>query len=256
MKTNEFKIWEGVYKNWGDAPGDEDVFDGDIWVQKITRRAEEARRDYLAPGSISPAAISHNYVLPVVAGMALGFGNKPLRILDFGGGLAASYFSVVAALPESEKIEFHVVEGKKVCEQARVMFQNEPLLHFHDKLPKLTDPVHIVHSGSALQYIEDWKGLLADLCSYRPCYMVLADVMSGDVETFITLQQFYGKKIRFRFINIEELLSEIKSLGFELLYKSNYAGRICDAVKPLDMELFEDKYQLTYASQLIFYSER
>ena len=188
MKSNEFKVWEGVYKNWNDAPADDGVFDGDIWIQKVTDRAIKARQDYLSSGTISFGALSHDYVLPVVASMALGSGGKNLKILDFGGGLAASYFPVVAAQPDSKKIEFHVVEGKRVCQQAEEMFRDRPLLHFHDELPKLQDKVHIVHSGSALQYIEDWKGLLARLCGYNPRYLVLADVMAGDIETFVTLQ--------------------------------------------------------------------
>ena len=148
MKSDGFKIWEGVYEEWSDAPADDGVFDGDIWIQKITDRAKKAHQDYLSSGTISSATLSHDYVLPMVASMACG--ENQLRILDFGGGLAASYFPVVAALPDSKKVEFHVVEGKRVCQQAEEMFQDESLLHFHDKLPKLPSPVHIVHSGNAL----------------------------------------------------------------------------------------------------------
>ena len=94
--------------------------------------------------------------------------------------------------------------------------------------------------------------MLAELCSYNPRHLVLADVMSGDIETFVTLQEFYGRKIRFRFLNIEELLNETKKHGFALIYKSNYAGKICDAIRSLDRAHFDKKFQLDFACQLVF----
>jgi hypothetical protein len=33
MSNNNFNIWEGVYENWDNAPGDKGFLESDVWVK-------------------------------------------------------------------------------------------------------------------------------------------------------------------------------------------------------------------------------
>ena len=47
-------------------------------------------------------------------------------------------------------------------------------------------------------------------------------VWAGGIESFVTIQNFCGRKIRFHFINLEELVLKVRDLGFHLIYKPRY----------------------------------
>ena len=86
------------------------------------------------------------------------------------------------------------------------LFNQETRLFFHTKLPQISDPVHIVYSRSAFQYINNWIELMHSFARYKPRFLVLDCVWAGDIESFVTIQNFNGRKIRFHFINLEELV--------------------------------------------------
>ena len=76
-----------------------------------------------------------------------------------------------------------------------------------------------MHAGSSIQYIPDWKGLLSKFADYRPKFLILEDVPAGKIPTFVTTQNFYGKKVRSRFLNIDELLKKSLDTKSKILLK-------------------------------------
>lgn len=252
MTDDDFNIWEGVYENWDKVPADEGFFESDLWVNKISGLAQSHFEAYQASDITAPVSTTRDYILPIVASMVELSEGETLRVLDFGGGLAAIYFSLITAFPETKKVEFHIVEAEAVCVRGKKIFSSQPNIHFHSKLPELQGPVHIIHSGSGLQYIQDWEGLIASFAEYKPQYFILADMMVGDIKTFVTIQNFYGKKIRSRFLNIKELLAATEGLGFRLIYKSRYLKETRGIMGPLPMENFEKECRLAHASQILF----
>jgi putative methyltransferase (TIGR04325 family) len=103
-----------------------------------------------------------------------------------------------------------------------------------------------------LRYIKEWQGLIASFAEYKPQYFLLVDMMAGDIKTFVTIQNFYGMKIRSRFLNIKELLSAVEEVGFRLIYKSRYLKETRGVKGPLPMENLEKEYRLEHASQILF----
>jgi|TARA_B100000959_G_scaffold137420_2_gene144465 putative methyltransferase (TIGR04325 family) len=250
--TQKINVWEGVYSSWEEAPGDDDVFDGTVWIGKVTDRAQKAVAAYRSSESVSLATLNKDYILSVAGGMLLSSLEDDLRVLDFGGSMAASYFPLIASMPDPDKVEFHIVEGKIICERGKEVLSDFPKLHFHQQLPQLPQPVHIVHAGSSIQYVLDWKGLLAEFTNYRPRLLILEDLMAGDIPSFITTQAYYGKKIRSWFLNINEIIEAVQDLGYQLTYKSRYTHEIMGEVGPLPMENFSPEYRLNYGSHLMF----
>ena len=123
MNQKNFNLWEGVYKTWDDAPGDDGVFNDDIWISKITERKQKA--SIIPSGAVLSGTVSYDNILPVVTAMAIASKRGVLRILDFGGGLGDGFFSLADNLVQTNQIEFHVVESATVCKQGIKLFNQE-----------------------------------------------------------------------------------------------------------------------------------
>ena len=247
------KVWDGVYSTWEDAPQDEDVLEEKIWVNKVTSQANNAIAAYRSGENLSLASSTQDFIVSLAGVILLSSTDDDFRIIDFGGGMAASYFPLISSVPNPERVEFHIVEVQAICNLGRKLLTEFPNLHFHEKLPELSKPTDIVHAGSSIQYIPDWKGLLSEFVNYRPELLILEDVPTGNIPTFVTTQNFYGKQVRSRFLNINELIEEVQSLGYELIYQTqctqNFLGKIGG---PLPMKNFPPQYQLKFGSHLIF----
>ena len=81
----KINIWEGVYNCWEEAPGDDDVFEGKVWVDKVTSRAQKALAAYRSNETVSRAALNKDYILSVAGAMLLSSIDGNLCVLDFGG---------------------------------------------------------------------------------------------------------------------------------------------------------------------------
>ena len=247
------KVWDGVYNSWEEAPENKDVLEEKIWINKVNRQVDNAIAAYGSGECFFLASSTQDFFLSLAAGMLISSIKEDLRILDFGGGMGASYFPLISSVSEPERVDFHIVEVKKICNLGKSKLGKFSKLHFYEKLPELHAPIHIVHAGSSIQYIPDWKGLLSKFVDYRPKFLILEDVPAGKIPTFVTTQNFYGKKVRSRFLNIDELVGEIQKLGYRLIYKSqctqNFLGNVGG---PLPMKNFPPEYQLKYGSHLMF----
>ena len=94
--------------------------------------------------------------------------------------------------------------------------------------------------------------MLAEFIKCQLPFLVLEDLIAGDIPSFITTQAYYGKKIRSRFLNINELIEAVRALNYRLIYKSRYTGEILGEVGTLPMENFPPQYKLNYGSHLMF----
>ena len=88
----KINVWEGVYNCWEEAPEDDDVCDGRIWIDKVTVRAQKALAAYRASETVSLVVLNKDYILSVAGGMLLSFIEGNLCVLDFGGGIGRVIF--------------------------------------------------------------------------------------------------------------------------------------------------------------------
>jgi len=252
MTVNQMNVWEGVFDNWQDASDHGDAFNSSKWLDRSVDRAREAFDAMtVEQNDISKNACGKDYILPCVCAMAQS-PEKVLRMLDFGGGLASSFFSVFSTLRSIDNIEYHIVESKGICDKGREMFPASLPLYFHEDFPSKDGEFDIIHAGSSLQYIDDWQGLLASFASLKPRYLILADVPAGNIKPFVTVQNYYEYKIRVRFFNLQDLMNETEKLGYRLLYHSMYVARILGKEDPLPMNNFPEDRRLKHSCQLLF----
>ncbi len=244
--------WEGMYPSFEAAKAESTVFEGDVWLDKVVARAKSAL-ERSTGGAIPPVATTTEYALPFVAAMAAKRG-QPLRVLDFGGGLGTSYPPLRGMLPKEQPVDFVVVENEAVCARGRDVFAALPEVRFVSELPKPPERFDLVHFGSSLHYVDDWRGVLRAAAALRPQHMLFADLTAADNRSLVTVQRFHGRRIPVRFWNVDEFIAALAELGFGLVFKSRYRGYYVDPNAELPTKQFPPEYRLTYMSQLVFRS--
>jgi hypothetical protein len=77
-----------------------------------------------------------------------------------------------------------------------------------------------------LQYFDKWKDELTQICTDYvnvPAWMTISDAMVGaDIETFVTRQSYYDNGLPMRFLNLQEVLDHLQTLGFSLVLLEPY----------------------------------
>lgn len=247
-----FNIWEGIYSSFQDAEKDSagNGFGGDIYNTRALVAAHECLESIKAGLPIPSFHKQRSNILPPVVSMMLDNKNS-LNILDFGGGLGIGYMTLAESIPDySNRINYSVVELPEICEQGVKLHKDCGKINFLNQLPD-SDKYDLIHSASALQYVEDWKGLLKKISCYEPEYILLSDVFAGTISTFVTLQSYYGSKIKHWFFNLEELISFFSSMGYSLTMKSYVNSRRLESEDILPMGNFPEQFRIQHTLHLL-----
>lgn len=226
--------WEGVYKSYREVPASDEGHENESVVGVMAKHArvlKEALAGSSEPGKEYPG---ENHLLPLLAG-AVARG-RPVKIIDFGGGLGTGYLHLKAAA--ALEIEYHVVELGRTCAEGRRMFEGTDDIFFHEELPAGLQNVDIVNINSALQYVEDYAGLLKKLAAYKPGHILLVRLPAGEIPTFAAMQTYVeGKKLPHWFFNIGEIIQLLAAPGYRMVYRR-------PAVKRYELDNFPEKYRL------------
>ncbi|KAB8028013.1 methyltransferase, TIGR04325 family [Fluviispira multicolorata] len=240
-------VWEGVFKSFEEAEGDLDAFDSDIWINKQKLRVTEGMQKYR-----NKIFHSNEYPLSIMIATILSQ-NESLKILDFGGGMGLQYLELIATVPDAmEKVEYYIVDAKKLIENRPRDLNIFKKLYFFTSIENIKENIDIIHIGSTLQYIDDWRNLLVMLnAKHSPYYYVFSDILAGNIPTFISHQIFYNKKIPIRQINIDEFRNFVYSLSFKLIYLVDFQVPILGNYELPNSSLPEN-YRLKHSCNMIF----
>jgi putative methyltransferase (TIGR04325 family) len=145
-------------------------------------------------------------------------------------------------------IEYTIVEVPELCEAGRELFSKG--VTYLDSLPS-QGKFDLIYSASAMQYIEDWRQALKSLSDYGAQYILLSDVFAGSIPTFVTIQNYYGSRIRHWFLNLTELLDLVSTLGYQLVMKSYVNSRRLGVEDTLPMDNFPESHRLEQTLHLL-----
>jgi len=251
MTEAAMEIWTGEYSSFADAPRTGPGKRGGVWLEKAEKRARDllaaaARGDFVhgAHGG-EPSGLS-------VLIASVGSIGDTVRVLDFGGALGFGYVPAAASLAGEIGVEYHIVELEETCEKGREIFKGNEGVRFHSEFESLPQEFDIVYAASTLQYIDDWKGALARLADIGAERLYLENLAAGDMESFVTTQNYYGSRIPYRFLNVREVISELENREYRLILKSPYFGKILGQYGRLPMDNFAQHRRLPYACSLLF----
>ena len=222
-RGQEQSIWSGVFERFDDVPISAPVFNAEIWVEKQRQRVLNALSAYQSSAVIPDGANAQDYPLPTMVALLLSQRDR-VRIIDFGGAMGQTYFEILSKIPEAlDRIDYVVVETQAITENIPDQLSGFQNLSFVDDYKKLSENADIVHIGSTLQYIDNWQELLTDLSDhFNPDFFVLSDLLVGNVPSFVTVQTYYDKAIRVRFINIDEFITFWSSTKYALIYRAYF----------------------------------
>ncbi len=254
MIPDGFKVFEGVYATFGDAPAVGMGFAGPIWCERSLQAARSEANKLSKGETLDYGLRQRNAILPVIAAMLLS--RQPsIKILDFGGGLGTAFMVLAKALGENvARVDYRVVEVDSICSAGRELFAQRPGPTFEPGLPDAGD-FDIVTASSVLQYVEDWRGVVRRLAGYGAGYLVLGDIFIGDFASFVTMQNYYDSRIKHWFLNAAEFI------GGEIERQGQHRSVLPPAVRdnsilgihgPLPMSNFPVPLQIPYATHLLF----
>lgn len=226
----QYETFRGVYQDFRDVPAHGTGFNGSFWVQSeeqaLGKALESSRRDGFVTKQTKNVDLLS--VLGGIEGARRRKGSakkQPLRILDFGGGLASSYVATRGNLPLDVPLEYHVIETPAVCIAGQAAFSGNPRVLFHtvEAPPTPATRFDIVYIRTALQYVEDWKALIRLLTNYQPRWFLFISLLLVDTTTFATAQiNVRGSSIPCWFVNEMEFDQLVTSLGFTRVFQSFY----------------------------------
>ena len=150
-----------------------------------------------------------------------------------------------------DRVDYSVVEVDGICRAGCELFAGRKGPTFHSELPAVAR-VDVVHAASVMQYIEDWKGTVARFADYGASYISFADIFIGQFATYVTLQNYYGSRIRHWFFNADEFIGEVEENGYQLLVHIECDAKILGRYGPLPMENFPPALRIPHSSHLLF----
>jgi putative methyltransferase (TIGR04325 family) len=250
--SQEFNVWDGVYSSFVEAGASGPGFDGAIWREQSILAARESLMRIQRGEALDYSLTQRNALLPVIAAMLLARQER-VRILDFGGGPGYGLLVLMSALGDlCARIEYHVVDVACVCEEGRKLFPGESPT-FHTELPATGGrQFDLVHTSSAIQYIENWRPMVGLLAAYRAPCLVFEDVFIGPFPNYVTVQNYYGSRIPHWFLNERDFISEVVRQGYALNLRTPCHVKVLGRHGPLPMASFPEAYRLSNKCNLLF----
>jgi putative methyltransferase (TIGR04325 family) len=246
-----FRVWEGVYPSFAEAPEIGPGFAGEIWRERGLASTRRALDDLRMGRSLKGSLRHRNAVLSTLVAVLLA-NRQRLDICDFGGGFGAGFLVLQSSIPAvASRVAYHIVELDHVCEGAIPLFAGGPGPNFHKRPPSAAS-FDIIYSSSMIQYSEDWRAMIELMTSYGAPFLLYADLFVGDFPAFVTLQYYYGSRIRHWFLNLEEFVSEVEQHGYSLALRSDCNPEILGVRGPLPMENFPPDLRLEHTHNLLF----
>lgn len=237
-------VWEGIYTHYRDVPSAGEGFDSDVWVNAL-RASTEVLATSKSCGTIPTGLTGERALLPLLASLVCTNSGK-VKILDFGGGMGVDYIYVTSCLAECRSINYHIIESKRVCQAAVSLFGDDNRIRFHTSLPDDLSELDIVYIRSALQYVEDYRGLINKFADYKPVYFLYVDLSTGDIPTYASAQHnVRGSIIPYWFINVGEIIDLMAARGYGLIFKKVAEGEC-------DQRNFPKPYRLKHTRNFLF----
>jgi len=250
--SNSFNgpIWEGIYKDFDELESEGRGFESSTWIEHSFEKAKKMR-ELSRDSRESMEDISFNGSPLYVLASIMYAQNNRLSVLDFGGGMGFGYIVMEAVIPESDNLDFDIVEGANNCKGGKKLFFDDKRVNFFEQLPE-DKRYDILHIGSSLQYIHQWKDLLKALCSYEAKYFAFTDLPSGENERYASLQNYYDSKIPHWFFNTKEVIGVMNTFGYKIIYNSHFQANILQRFNHYPQDNFDESSRIFYSKMLLF----
>lgn len=243
------KIFHGRFSNFQEASGSLQPYEDEIW--KTNSLASYKQTIHECSKLNQPNTNYREYLL-LAAIYKFSSRDIPIKVLDVGGNLGQVAISIFSILGSENIAKWHIIETNKIVDLSLQIEDFPPKIQLFENDSTGTDSQYdLIHFGSILQYLDRWEETLANyLVRYSPNVVVFSDAMVGNVQTFVTLQEYYGKKMPYRFLNLDTFLGFLENHNFVLEAHSRYVhdktNHYFNSLELLDNESFPSSQNLIF----------
>lgn len=241
-------IWKGIYKRFDEVPVREGGYDSDTWIQARVEPTQVALKEFRQHGSLPEGTIvGERSFLPLVAALLSASQKRnDLTILDFGGSTGIEYIYLLNSVTNCQSLNYHVVDTEGSCQAGRSIFKDNFQITFYSSLPEHVPGLDLININAALQYVDDYQGVLAKLCAYNASFILFVRLDAGDITSRVSGQvNVKGSIIPCWAFNMHDIMSIMRQHGYELAFRGSAQQRY-------DQTNLPRQYQLTYGSNLLF----
>ena len=150
------------------------------------------------------------------------YNKKNIRICDFGGSFASSYFQNISFLDKS-KIEWNVVEQKKIVKHAKKKLKIKNLNFYCNVGSILRKKIDLIIFSSVIQYLEEPYALLKEITNKRIKNIIISRTPFSSKNDMIKIQfvpkHIYKSSYPVRILNILNFLNFMKNNGYKIKKK-------------------------------------
>lgn len=161
------------------------VFEHPEWLSKSSDYVK-ALRTSGANATLAPEPYVASLAAFIAATIQL---HGKARILDFGGGIGPVAAPVLALLPADIPVEYVVLDGPMNCEIGRALFAGDARATFTTTIPD--GEFDILAMCGALQYIQDWRGVLQTILGRGPSWFYLSRIPVREGDTIAPRQPLH-----------------------------------------------------------------
>lgn len=249
MSVSNFKIWEGIFKDYKTAINNN--FNNKEYSKIYIKKALKVYKtniELLKKNKINKASIERFIHLPM---LVKNFSKKnTINIVDFGGGFGNSYLYLKLTLNKElfNKIKYNIIETDDVVFSAKKINKK---INFSNKFKSDIKP-DIVFICSSLQYIDNWKKLINQICELNPKSILLSDVFCHKNLDFVTHQNYYNFKLIHRFFSLKKINLEFKKNNYILKFSDDVNASRLSNYNYLPMNNFPKKYRIEFTKHLLY----
>ncbi len=239
-------IWNGPFNTWAEAcaaaPDLGDAFESKRWLDRIVQQLREFRELRVADGIALPPRPCN---LPLICALT-----QSASIIDFGGSSGWCYDYLANTRQSGAIASYVIVEIPRIVEHMKHAALHGAPVNYKTMTDPL-QPCDLLYCNSVLQYFESNAVFLELIDKVRPRYILLDDLLAKGRDDFFATQNYYHTAIPHRFLGLENLLSDARSKGYELLSATPFASPILGAMKPLPMDNFPEAFRVRYAMSVL-----
>tara|TARA_B100000989_G_scaffold298989_1_gene291707 strand:- start:1502 stop:2272 length:771 start_codon:yes stop_codon:yes gene_type:complete len=187
---------------------------------------------------------------------------KNITILDYGSGVGNTLIKFFKKGFLLKNIKYYLFDQnneltKIAAKMVKKNFSNRSAVDFYYDFKKINYH-EIIHFGSTLEYVEDYKRLLNQIflqMKKKPKYLLISDFFGTKQKNFYLIGNYYGKRYFIKFHNIKKFIKFLENKGYKLIYKNPFLPNIHGKFNFFDMSNLDKKYRIDHTWNLFFEHE-
>jgi putative methyltransferase (TIGR04325 family) len=238
------QLWRGSYAGFDQVPVFGSGHASSEWIAPEAEATSRFRRNLMDASRLQRDAFPRYALLPGAVSGLWRPGEK-LRVVDFGGGVGIAYVYFAPAIPAELSYDYYVVDNAPSCEAGREIFKDDPRVHFCEEIDEV-NAADVIFMSGVLQYISDYRGVVAKLAALKPRLFVLTLTPVGEFPTFAAEQiNLPNSSFAHWFFNRQEFVQMFANEGYFPSYRASVE-------QSFDMSNYPAHQQLLQMSSWVF----